>query len=213
MMWRRMNTRFVLNVIFSCFSVSFALAPCPALAMLDHDKITLIEQQANFPELTESVAPTPGNPWTWTASGFSGFNAAPSIWFDYQDTDHTIARLHWSGFVSQDWQNGVNGSFTLTLSNSVDSDRIYTISLSLRSLVGNGYTMFKQQTDGGAGFTAAGAEGFVMIPTGSAALPGDLSLTFDAMGAVVSCASALTFMKNGETTQMILSKAFLSWAE
>jgi len=35
----------------------------------------------------------------------------------------------------------------------------------------------------------AGAEGFVTIKTGSTALPGDLTLTFNAMGAVISCSS------------------------
>jgi len=64
--------------------------------------------------------------------------------------------------------------------------------------------MFKQQTGGSDGITAAGAEGFVMIKTGSTAMPGDLALTFNAMGAVISCAStAATWTEDGTINLLI----------
>jgi len=159
-----------------------------AKAALDHTAITLVEQQSNYPELNESVAPTMGNPWTWTASGFSGFSGAPSVWFDYRDADHTKVELHWSGFVSADWQDGVDGSLTLTLSNGVDGDRVYSMSLSLRTLVGNGYTVIEQQTVGGNGVNAAGAEGFAFSASGFSGLaPAPATFTLNEMGAVTNC--------------------------
>ncbi|MCK4573293.1 MAG: hypothetical protein KAU36_02930, partial [candidate division Zixibacteria bacterium] len=115
----------------------------PTSAAINHNEFTLIEQQSNHPQIIETVSPTAGNPWVWHVSGLNGFSAASSIWFEYENDgpgeaneDHTTALFYWSGFVSSDWQNGVDGSFTLTLSNGVDSDRAYTISLSLRSMVG-----------------------------------------------------------------------------
>jgi len=113
--------------------------PITAEASLDHTGITLIEEQGNYPELSESVAPAAGNPWVWLSSDFSGLSGSPSIWFDYQNENHTIANLHWNGIETIDWQNGVDGSFTLTLSNGVDSDRAYTINLSLRSMVSSAF--------------------------------------------------------------------------
>jgi len=71
-------------------------------------------------------------------------------------------------------------------------------------MVSSGYTMFKQQTGGSDGITAAGAEGFVMIKTGSTALPGDLWVTFNAMGAVTACASSgASWTEDGTINLMI----------
>ncbi|MCP4567313.1 MAG: hypothetical protein GY841_07015, partial [FCB group bacterium] len=188
-MWR-LAIRFMLLLVVAI--------PITAESSLDHTGITLFEEQSNYPELSESVSPTSENPWTWTGSGFSGFTGSPTVWFEYQNGDHTIAKLHWSGFEASNWQSGVDGSFTLTLSNGVDEDRVYSVDLSLRCLIGEGYTWFKQQTGGSDGFSAAGANGFVMLKTGSTGLPGDLSLTFNAMGAVTACAAtSATWTEDG----------------
>ncbi|HUV29898.1 MAG TPA: hypothetical protein VMY05_02220 [Acidobacteriota bacterium] len=165
----------------------FSVNSNAVMAALDHTAVTLIQDQSNYPELTESVAPTPGNPWTWSVSGFSGFAGSPSIWFDYQNADQTRAELHWSGFATSDWEGGADGSFTLTLSNGVDADRVYPMSLSLRSLVGDGYTVFEQQTSGGVMVLQPGAEGFVFSASNFSGLSPAPSISFDAMGAVLSC--------------------------
>ena len=165
-----------------------------AASMLDHNKITLIEQQGNNPQLTETVSPPSGNPWSWQVSGLSGFTAAPNLWFEYLDDGsgqpnelHTTANMHWSGIVEQNWVNGVDGSFTLTLTNGVDTDRNYSMSLSVRRLHADGYTIFEQQTSGGDMVGQAGAEGFAFTASGISGLSPAPSLTFNAMGAVLSC--------------------------
>jgi hypothetical protein len=175
--------------------------------MLDHAHLTLIEQQDNYPVLNESVAPTAGYPWSWSASGLSGFSAAPSFWFEYGDDGsgepnelHTQAELHWSGIVASDWQNAVTGSFTLTLSNGYDSDRNYAMELTLRRLNSDGYTIVEQQGAGGSMINSAGANGFSFQASGYAGLsPAPSSIAFNAMGAVTSC-TCVNWNQNGTFT-------------
>jgi hypothetical protein len=155
---------------------------------LSSSGITLVEQQTNFPTLTEETSPTPGNPWTWTVSALSGFAGAPSVWFEYQDADQTVADLHWSGFESSDWLSGVDGDFSLTLSNGVDANIEYTLYLSLRSLLYDGLAVFEKQTAGGAMITTPGLYGFDITADnfdwGGSLPPTAASLTMDADGKV-----------------------------
>lgn len=164
-----MNSRILMFLVV--LTVCHLAAADPS-ASLNHTEITLIEQQSNSSELTESVSPTAGYPWDWQASALSGFSGAPSVWFTYEDEgsgkpneNHTDALLHWSGLVSSDWNNGVNSTFTLSLSNGYDSDIVYSMNLSLWSLVGDGYTVIAGQTQGEAGVSALGAHGFFITVT------------------------------------------------
>jgi hypothetical protein len=85
-----------------------------------------------------------------------------------------------------------DGAFTLTVSDGFRPESVFAgRALSLRELVGDGYAVFGQQTSGGPGVNAAGANGFTFTPTGlhGFATP-PTGLAFDAMGAVVDCVCA-----------------------
>jgi hypothetical protein len=157
--------------------------------MLTQDSITLfavvrggvkVGEQDNRPLLEEAVVPGSGTPWTWNVTGYSGFSGvARKIDFDYDDAQHTQARVKWSGFVDADWVNGVTGSFRVVLSNGVDPDLPeQTCTLSLRSLPSVDFTVVQGQsrTDvdsicaapGSGGqytWSASGATGFTPAPT------------------------------------------------
>jgi hypothetical protein len=176
----------------------------PLSAGIDYSGITLIEQQTNYPQLTESETPASGVPWTWTAWNLIGFSGIPHIWFTYEDDGpsepnekHVVAILNWDSFASSDWQNSVDGSFKLNLSNGIDTNKSYLINLSLRSLIGNGYTVIEGQTSGGVGINAPGAHGFTFVATGMSGFGFSVSLAFDEMGAVTSCSTPVW---NGDGT-------------
>jgi hypothetical protein len=75
--------------------------------------------------------------------------------------------------------------------------------LSLRQLVGTGYTIIRDQTSGGPGVNVPGANGFVFTPSDFLGLSSDPTLLdFDAMGAVTSCDCA-NWNQNGTFTLSI----------
>jgi hypothetical protein len=182
----------------------------PTLAMLNSVNITLIEGQDNHPLFTESVSPSSGVAWTWSSSGLSGFNGGPNLWFEYPDDGvgepnelHTYAEFHWSNFIPTDWENGADGSFTLTLSNGIDADRNYLMHLSIRKLLSNGYTVFNGQSTGGNMASTAGAEGFVFEASGFSGFAPSPTLTFNEMGAIASITHFGSWNQDGSFTLTI----------
>ena len=151
--------------------------------------LTVFKQQANFPEMTESTAPSSGYPWSWTASAITGFSGSPSLWFEYIDSDHTRVRSHLSNFDDADWEAGVDGSFILTLSNGMDDDIVYTMHLSLRSLAEEGLSIFRNQLEGGTTVGTRGVYGYHVevddFNWAGASTPPDIDLEFDIDGYLI----------------------------
>jgi hypothetical protein len=174
--------------------------PDTAIAMLNFNKVTLfavvrggtnVAEQDSQPLFVETVSPPSGNPWYWQVSGLSGFAPTANITFTFADDgfgqpneDHTEATMTWSGFQDSEWASGASGSFTLTLTNGVDPDRLYTVNLALRSLPSIDFTVIESQTEAetdpicaapadGSPYTwsASGVSGIAPAPT--------ISFTFD----------------------------------
>lgn len=174
---------------------------------ISHVELTQIWQQSNRHILSESASPTPGNPWTWTVSDYSGFTGTPDIWFEYQNAEQTEAEVHFGIGEPSHWLNGADGSFTLTLSNGVDSDRVYSIDLTLRALIGDGWVYFENQIAGGPFLNGVGAEGFSFQAANlsselSSLSPSDIVL--DEVGGIVSISNAPTGSVDG-TLGLIIS--------
>ncbi len=176
---------------------------------LNHSEFTLLAvfndgtktgEQSNRPETTEDTSPSAGNPWAWIVTGTSGFAGSPTFSFEHDDDAvgesnelHTTAKLVWSGISDTDWTatTAVTGTINIMLANGVDSPISYSgIAITMGAMKSSGYTAFEQQTSGQNVVYAGGAVGLTILATGSSGLPGDLSLTFNNMGAVTSCSSA-----------------------
>ncbi len=184
-------------------------------ASLDHFDLTLIEQQTNHPVITAVPLPSPEASWTWTVSDLDGFAGSPQVWFAYPDGDpgesnenHRSAELHWADFDPEDWATGVDGAFTLTLSDGAAETVVCAMQLSLRQLIGTGYFVFSHQTNGGSALNAPGAEGFEITVDQFDWTPGSTpvnsSLTLDEMGQVTDFAFRGSMWSEDGTCRLIL---------
>jgi hypothetical protein len=176
------------------YTINLALRSLPSI------EFTVIENQSQAETDPICAAPASGSPYTWSASGVSGIAPTPTISFTFDggDTDKKDGRVAVS--FAGDWSNQ-NGNFTLTLKDGSRPDSIFDgsragageslPSLSLRSLIGDGYTVIENQSSGGDGVSAAGANGFTFSASGYSGLsPAPTTLTFNAMGAARSLTAA-----------------------
>jgi hypothetical protein len=176
------------------YTINLALRSLPSI------EFTVIEDQSQAETDPICASPASGSPYTWSASGVSGIAPVPTISFTFDggDTDRKNGRVAVS--FAGDWSNQ-NGYFTLSLGDGSRPESIFDgsragagaslPSLSLRRLNGDGYTVIQNQTSGGDGVSAAGANGFTFSASGFSGLsPAPTTLTFDAMGAVTACSCA-----------------------
>jgi hypothetical protein len=164
---------------------------------------TVLEGQSYAGVDSICAAPGSGSPYTWASSGASGIVPAPTIGFSFDagDTNREGGKI--TVGCAGDWSDQ-NGKFTLSIQDGAREASVFNGSrngadhkpkLSLRKLLGDGYTLIDGQVlPGGAAVSEAGATaaGFTFTPTGLsgfATTPTNFKIE-NPMGCVTACACA-----------------------
>ncbi|MDJ0761805.1 MAG: hypothetical protein QNJ97_02355 [Myxococcota bacterium] len=107
------------------------------------------------PILFEQIAPTPGNPWSWSVEGMSGnFVAGTTFDFDYavgfSNPNRQYAKLTWTipAWINSDGATDalIDGSLLVRISNATEGDSYATVSISLRTLKHTAFALFEGET-------------------------------------------------------------------
>jgi len=172
---------------------------------------TYVKEQAVGPVITESQAPSSGS-WAWIVSDLTGFTNDPNFQFTLLNGNGTQARLTWdaNAIDNADWlaSGGFEGSFTLILRHTGDSDIVYQVGvnpfqISLRHLDVAEFTVFKGQTGGGPA-VSSGTYGFAVSPGSYTGIDSSLVLDFTSSGAIsVSDPGTVAWTEDGTFTLRI----------
>jgi hypothetical protein len=170
---------------------------------IGHDAFTYIASvlggavqsvQSNRPTLVEQIPPAPAAKWVWTLN-----NYAANFKLNPVDGAAQTVNVECVGFTNAQWGAGLTDVLSVTVSNvpgGGTTTNTYPVPFALRT-IHHGYTAFEGQTGGGNAMNLAGAEGFDVTAAGfGPAMPLDLAMTFDAMGAVKSCTGTIAGTEN-----------------